>query len=212
MMPQKPLERRTVLKTETVFVLGAGASVPFGFPTGLSLTRLVVEHLEGKAGLYGVLTNILKLDGAYVEQFCKTLLNSGKNSIDAFLEHRPDYMDVGKAAIAAALINYEVPRRIMEYAEDNWLRYMYSHLSANFDEFSENKLSIITFNYDRIVEWFLLTSLQNSFDKPTMQCLTVLKPKFLSFIYTEDSAISHGRARPGGSSTIRLMKTGFARA
>jgi hypothetical protein len=54
------------------------------------------------------------------------------------------------------------------------LRYLYNQLNTKFDEFSENQLAIITFNYDRVVEWFLLTCLQNSFGKPTMECLKVL--------------------------------------
>jgi hypothetical protein len=102
-----------MLKIKTVFVLGAGSSVPFGFPTGPSLTLQIVEHLEDRGSFFGILTDTLKIDHQHVLDFAKALRYSGKNSIDAFLEHRPEYMAVGKGAIATSLIQYEQPHQIM---------------------------------------------------------------------------------------------------
>jgi hypothetical protein len=163
-----------MLKIKTVFVLGAGASVPFGFPTGQSLTHQVVDQLEQRGRFFGILIDTLEIDHQHVLNFSKALFYSGENSIDAFLEHRPEYNEVGKAAIAAFLTQYEQPHKIMAYGEDNWLRYLYNQLSTKFDEFGENQLAIVTFNYDRAVEWFLVTCLQNSFNKPIVECLEVL--------------------------------------
>ena len=83
-------------------------------------------------------------------------------------------MDIGKAVIAATLIPFENDY-VFNYSDDNWLRYAYDKLNIGFDEFSENQLSFITFNYDRVVEWFLVTALSNSYGKPKDACVDVLK-------------------------------------
>jgi hypothetical protein len=163
-----------VLKTKTVFVLGAGASVPFGFPSGPQLTRNVVNDLLNRGWLHKTLIETLKLDEGSLQKFANVLRDSGRSSIDAFLEYRLEYMTVGKAAIAASLISCERPSYVMKYDDDNWLRYLYNQLNSSFDYFSQNQLGFVTFNYDRIVEWFLLTCLQNSFGKPMIECLSVL--------------------------------------
>jgi hypothetical protein len=124
---------------------------------------MVGELREGQ-NFYNTLKNLLGLSGDVIEGFRQEFYNSGRNSINAFLEHRTELMEVGKAAIAVALINYENPDRVIGFGEDNWLRYMYNQLNTSFDEFGKNQLSFITFNYDRVVEWFLLTCLQNSFE------------------------------------------------
>ena len=43
---------------------------------------------------------------SYLE-FCEALRKCGKQSVDAFLEYRPEYIPVGKLAMAAVLIGYE---------------------------------------------------------------------------------------------------------
>jgi hypothetical protein len=64
-----------VLKTRSVFVLGAGASVPFGFPTGPGLTQTIVQDFEVNGPIHQIMTNILGIDARYVEDFGTRLLN-----------------------------------------------------------------------------------------------------------------------------------------
>jgi hypothetical protein len=166
-----------MLKTKSVFVLGAGASAPFGFPTGVQLTQSVVTTLRERSGhTYDLLTNSgLALNPTELSMFGEALYFSGKNSVDAFLEHRDDFLIVGKALIVASLIRFEVPDAIMKYDQNNWLRYMFNQLNTGFEEFSENEIAFVTFNYDRTVEWFLATSLAHSFSKTIEQCKPVLE-------------------------------------
>jgi hypothetical protein len=166
-----------MLKTKSVFVLGAGASAPFGFPTGVQLTQNVVTTLRERSGhTYDLLTNSgLALNPTELNMFGEALYYSGKNSVDAFLEHRDDFLIVGKALIVASLIRFEVPDVIMKYDQQNWLRYIFNQLNTGFDEFSENEIAFVTFNYDRTVEWFIATSLANSFSKTIEECKPVLE-------------------------------------
>jgi hypothetical protein len=68
---------------------------------------------------------------------------SGHNSIDAFLEHRPDLIEVGRAAIAATLIQFEKEERLFAFERDNWLRYVYAHLDTSLDGFGQNEIAFI---------------------------------------------------------------------
>jgi hypothetical protein len=159
-----------MLKRKTVFVLGAGASVPFGFPTGAELSREIVERSNTGEYVY----NTLKGTGfgdQQIERFRQSFFGSGRNSIDAFLEHRPDHLEIGKAAIAATLIPYERHERVFTFDNGNWLRYLFDQMNTSFDQFGKNELSIVTFNYDRCVEYFLFTALKNSYGKPDAECI-----------------------------------------
>ena len=145
------------------------------FRLEFNLPKNVVTTLRERSGhIYDLLTNSgLAFPPIELNMFGEALYYSGKNSVDAFLEHRDDLLIVGKALIAASLIRFEVPDRIMKY-DDNWLRYMFNQLNTDFDEFSENEISFVTFNYDSTVEWFLATSLAHSFSKTIGQCKPVL--------------------------------------
>jgi hypothetical protein len=99
-------------------------------------------------------------------------LQSGRYSIDAFLEYSDKYLAIGKSAIAYQLIKSEVPDRVYSFNK-NWLREFYTRLNTSFDDFAKNKLSIITFNYDRVVEHFFFSCLK-SYGRPDNECKEVL--------------------------------------
>lgn len=85
----------------TVFILGAGASYPYGFPTGEGLVDEIID-----------LTQQTPLDSTFLAYDCSAeevhcfghdLSNSNASSVDSFLEHRPDFLKIGKLAIALTL-------------------------------------------------------------------------------------------------------------
>jgi hypothetical protein len=164
-----------MLTKKTVFVLGAGASVPFGFPIGAELSSQIVTALNPGNQAFNVFQHLSLFTESEITTFRETFFFSGKNSIDAFLEHRPEFMAIGKAAIAAVLIPYEYDRSVFGYPNDNWLRYTFNQLITTFEEFAENKLSFVTFNYDRVVEHFFFTSLLNSYGRTEDDCRSVLE-------------------------------------
>jgi hypothetical protein len=114
-----------------------------------------------------------------ITTFRDAFLYSGKSSVDAFLEHRIEFLDIGKAAIAETLITWERPE-VPYTVPNNWLMYLYARMNSEFDEFGTNPISFITFNYDRLLEYFLFTSLYNTYGKGAEDCSAVLRVGFES--------------------------------
>src|SRR5437868_420474 len=117
----------------TAFVLGAGASEPFNFPIGIGLVTEVIDLLfspeRDRLGAF------MKIEEREFDVFRNALQFSGKNSVDAFLEHRTDFMGVGKAAMAYVLIKRENPAALFATKSTNWLRYIYDKMNSPFEEF-----------------------------------------------------------------------------
>jgi hypothetical protein len=162
-----------MLTKKTVLVLGAGASKPYGFPTGLELSEIISLQFQQGQNTFENLRNLGHAP-AVMAAFRNEFYKSGRNSVDAFLEHRKDLIEIGKLAIAATLVPKESEEPLFAY-QDSWLRLLYNNMNASFDEFGKNTLSIITYNYDRSVEHFLMTALENSYGRKAIDCFQVLK-------------------------------------
>lgn len=157
-----------MITKRTTLILGAGASKQFGFPTGYELKQRVLS-LVGSAPEFGSFSQI------HVEQFKAALLRSGKTSVDSFLEHRPEFILVGKTAIAITLITCESEDILFSSNGDSWYGYLFNQLNTQFNDFDKNKLSILTFNYDRSLEQYLFTCLINAYGKSIEKCAEKLK-------------------------------------
>ena len=90
-----------MIEKRVVFVTGAGASVPYGFPLGYKLvTELFAANID--QDLYVPLRDLgYRRDD--IVGFRDDLLLSARTSIDAFLETNPKYLRLGKAVIALLL-------------------------------------------------------------------------------------------------------------
>src|SRR5712692_234585 len=98
-----------MIRRRTLLVLGAGASIPFGFPSGQQLKAKICAGLSNEpVEFVYTLLRACGFDAALIVAFRDEFARSGRSAVDAFLEHRPDFLAVGKAAIAATLIPYEV--------------------------------------------------------------------------------------------------------
>jgi hypothetical protein len=154
-----------MITTPTVFVLGAGASADFSFPVGKELLEIVVSFRGGNGGR----NNLVELGclNRDIDTFCSALNYSADASIDAFLEKRPEFMEIGKIAMATHLIGCEQLANLFgERNGFNWLKYLFRKMQGgSFEAFGENEVSFVTFNYDRVVEQFLSTALQNAWGK-----------------------------------------------
>ena len=161
-----------MLTKKTVLVLGAGASKPFGFPTGIELSAKVVDFLNPGLKQFEALRAFGFREGDILA-FREAFYFSGKNSLDGFLEHNPIFVEIGKAAIAAALVPCETISALFGYKK-NWLRHLYNNLNTSFESFGKNHLSVVTFNYDRTVETFFVTALQNTYGKTEAEAVQAL--------------------------------------
>lgn len=157
-----------MIETSTVLILGAGASISYGFPSGI---RLKAEICNAIRGGQGPINRDLELsaDAEIVQEFYQNLLLSSEMSIDAFLEHNKEYYKIGVRAIASILLRKELHNGLFENWIDKWLdadnnekhwyQLLFSKLNAPFEDFQKNNLKVITFNYDRSLEYFLLKSM-----------------------------------------------------
>ena len=80
---------------------------------------------------------------------------------------RPEYQTIGKMAIAAVLIGFENERALFNDppGHRDWYEYLFNKLNTSFKMFRRNTVPFLTFNYDRSLEHYLLTSLKNSYGK-----------------------------------------------
>lgn len=169
---------------DTVLVLGAGASKPYGFPIGRELLFKIKQALMNrspdKRHLWGKLRT-LGMDEGVISEFLSALIYADPPSVDTLLEKRREFLTVGKLSIALSLIPYEHENYLFNVGKSDdmpasWYRYLMDKLGAeNCEEFKNNKLSIITFNYDRSLEHYLYTALKNRYginDKDCFECFS----------------------------------------
>ena len=148
-----------MITTPTCLVLGAGASAPYGFPLGITLRNQIARLARTR---YQVIEDA-GFSEAEVRDFATRLSRSGYTSVDWFLRDFPEYLAVGKAAIAAHIIPQErdVDLWPPNIGERSWYEYLLNVLDSGEQPFSDNRLSVITFNYDRSFEHYLFTALSN---------------------------------------------------
>jgi hypothetical protein len=164
-----------MIERPIVFVMGAGASSCYEFPLGKNLCRMVIEELKPNVVSHTQIIENTVFESGYVDRFQSALEFSGQNSVDAFLESRQEFLAIGKSAMATILIRYEKPSILWRFSDNNWMRYLYDKMRAStLEKFVENKISFITFNFDRSLEHFLFTSLQNTFGGSTEACADVM--------------------------------------
>jgi len=151
-----------VIRKKVVLVLGAGASKPYGYPLGDELRNDLI-------GISSEVRNVLVEIGHHsdlVEHFRTEFQASNLSSIDAFLARRQNLAQLGRATIAASILQRETS--VAAHLAGDWYQYLYNEMmrgvSTDIDEFMGNQLSVITFNYDTSFERFMVNSLRATFD------------------------------------------------
>lgn len=189
-----------MIKNNTVLVLGAGASMPYGYPSGKGLRQMLITP-----SLFAPLIDRVGIKPEEIEAFCRSFMLSGMKSIDAFLAQRGDDVlvsegltvgEVGKHGIAIALRQNKSLDTLFHNPKseagsqidlsDNWYEYLWAQLSkgvakSNLSEFASNRLTVVTFNYDLSLEHYLFTAFVNSFGCTGSQAAELLKP--IQFIH-----------------------------
>jgi hypothetical protein len=170
-----------MIKEETLFILGAGASKPYGYPTGQELREKIISQFPG---IYH-----RKIQEYYANAPSPSRINEQMTAvhdfvdaferstefIDKFLSMNPKrYPDIGRRAITVIILEAEMNSSYRERApggkDEDWYTLLYRTMTQtlstpdSLEEFSKNKVRFITFNYDRSLEHFLFDSLSYAFD------------------------------------------------
>ena len=202
-----------MIETPTVFILGAGSSVPYGFPCGDRFKKALCAFARkvdtpsqdnfAKNEEYRLVENIrqrlveisshLGSDYEYGKRFAQELSGAAVGSIDTFLhlhgENEPGYVPLGKGAIAGVLMACETKdvQKPDREIEGDWISYLIGLMGRgadNAEEFvSRNNVSFITFNYDCVLERRLRDAMQMSYGLSEGQARGKLKDMNIVHMY-----------------------------
>ena len=120
---------------QTTLILGAGASYEYGYPLGQKLIQRIKELAESH----------------HDPSFLNALEEAKPYSIDAFLKENPQFSSAGKRLISLAILRCENDAlyRSIEPEKDWYRKFWYQVPREEY-----RKLKIVTFNYDRSLEYF----------------------------------------------------------
>jgi hypothetical protein len=117
--------------------------------------------------------------------FRETFELSGIYSIDSFIAFRPAYQEIGELAIAAALIPLESATSLRA-PSDNWYQMLWNEMLTNVatpQDFLLNRVSFVTFNYDRSLEQYLLSAISHTFDLDLDEAFHLLSQIPIQHVY-----------------------------
>jgi hypothetical protein len=150
-----------MITKNTVFILGAGASAPYGFPTGK-------VQLDAARSLQvaDLILAIAPISRTLAPDLQAALIDTGERSIDAMLRADSHLLPAAKALIARDLLRVErnllIPQRIEPAGY--WYRSLFSNLPRDtIKNFHDAPVKIFTYNYDRSLDDFLWRAVRHSF-------------------------------------------------
>lgn len=197
-----------------LIILGAGASVDFGFPSGSELMEIIhslwncpdEEHV--RFYLHSLDANkknktIYPYDSSRefankkIISLSHRLYYSSAGSIDDFLSQCSDPVDVdfGKLTILNQFLireNAAISSTQGEHLfrwQGNWLREFFGRefRKENPEKLetylNENKINFVIFNYERSVEHFLFTAIQNYYDLDAERVKLILRNVSFFHVY-----------------------------
>jgi len=166
-----------MIKENTLFILGAGASTPYGFPTGNKLR----ENISKKLGL--LINKYINPESSFEDdalfdllkdlpEFTSSLSRS-LASIDLFLSWQNRFEEIGKIGIILSIIDFEIQSTFREESKNvssDWYSHIFRFLTKDitkyddYKSFENNKVNFVTFNYDRSLEYLISDSLAAAFN------------------------------------------------
>lgn len=176
-----------------VIVIGAGASVPYGFPTGFDIfqkikSRWIIKHFSVMEHLYSYLEGrpiSFKLNRNDLKDFIRVLdrkvfdplRGSCVISIDQYLKNHlddPEKQTIIKTLMAYLILECEAkayssrfdnsPECSFHLGNIDWIQSLLTKIDLEFKDNTSladylHLTTFITFNYDRVLEYFLLNYL-----------------------------------------------------
>lgn len=152
-----------MITKKTCLLLGAGASSHLGFPLGGQLKQKMLQQLSywngNDAARKSVEPNVTAEE---VKSFYEDMLHSNYTSPDAFLEKHPEHKRFGKYLMCDILSKLEDDKKFIDLS--GWYQNLISSIQVDdIEQLMENQLSIITFNYDRSIDFKLHKFVQHHY-------------------------------------------------
>ncbi len=184
-----------MITKNTVFILGAGASAPYGYPVGIGLRDDIcinfsqdIETLLRKSNTESsYLMDLLDL----MPDFVKAFKGSRNKSVDRWLSVNPRYKEIGKLAIANSIVKHENRASLFFEGKDkapDWFTVLFNEMlagSSRPEHFMMQKAVFVTFNYDRVLEHLFYDSFKNTYpDLPDHEASRILSSLSTSIIHT----------------------------
>lgn len=178
----------------TIFILGAGASWPYGYPTASGLRENIIHQYQDVIEEMGSLMNLKKQSISDTVELLKTIVSkfdlSNTNSIDLFLTRNSETVDIklGKQLIWLFIMWFERRSKLssqIKESDEDWYYEFFNELTGDItskndlNSLPEEKIVFITFNYDRSLENYLFLSLKNSFSLATEETKKIMNEHFI---------------------------------
>jgi hypothetical protein len=183
-----------VFKQPTVLIVGAGASVEFGYPLGPKLLENITKGISVAQKIaanphafpkiatdqdfllyqYAVAYEnaqslVIEASWKDFDDFEKVAKSQTNQSVDRFLRDHPEFAKIGKYFIAQEVVTKSYvnckPQSFAQGVDTKWIGALINELREGADdarELAQNKLTIITFNYDVVIEMALDAQLSNT--------------------------------------------------
>jgi hypothetical protein len=190
-----------MLTKQICLVLGAGASQPYGFPTGGEL----MQYIRGTQPdewwpLAKAVTGFGPDEHA---AFVSRLSGSGVTSIDQFVGGNPASEKYAKALIAQFVGRAEDTANVLNRppGTSDWANYLKERIVNNVWKFEALKPRwphVVTFNYDRSFEEIILQRLVHSFEDATQPLVADLLRKW-QIVHVHGSLGDHPALTADGS-------------
>ena len=188
-----------MLNHQICLVLGAGASQPYGFPTGGELMQYIQQPQADE--WWPLAKEVTGFDRTDHDGFASRLRISGVPSIDQFAGGNSKSEKYAKALIAQLVGRVENPTIVLDRSRDvDWVSYLKHRIAHNARSLSALKSKwphVITFNYDRSFEESMLQRLLNTFEDATQETVAELLRKW-QIVHVHGSLGDHPALTPGG--------------
>ena len=193
-----------MFKRKTLFIVGAGASAEVGLPVGATLAKTIANILNVPRGgmpdsrgetVLRQLYEKRPLSSNGYQQAAWRIRDGVRltNSIDDFLDmHGADKLvqRVGKTAIVKAILDAEAESSLyydrelsrqlvnLDKIENTWFMKFFRMLGRGVTRDNARQIfdsvSFIVFNYDRCLEFFLLSALQLVYSMPQSEAVSIV--------------------------------------
>lgn len=201
MRPPKYINpNESMINEKTLFILGAGASMPYGFPSASELRESILINSNAVRGMQYINQRTISPDKNItlpdIDSFKDIFSKSSNNSIDYFLSRNDKLMEFGKMCIVHSINKFELISVFNEAIEKenrafDWYRFLFNFMIKTLREpdsgnnFTQNMVGFLTFNYDRSLENYFYTSLRNTFSQNLndKDCLRLINELGIEHIY-----------------------------